>query len=288
MTITTVGVIGVGVIGEGIAQTLIEAGFRVCMVELSNERLARALSNIRQGLKLQRILASRAGKTPTRRSIDEDLSLVTSSTSCSVLRDCDAVIESVTESWPVKAEVYHQLHHVCRRDCVLVANPSVFPIARISEAASRNDTVVGVHFMNPVPMKEGVETIFLPTTSEATRRTLLDLLLAMGKRPIEVGDSPGFVSNRVMMPAINEAIALVQEGVASAQAVDDVFKFCFAHKMGPLETADLIGLDTVLLSLEALRGEFQDEKFAPARLLVEMVSSRKLGRKSGIGFYDYR
>src|ERR1051326_3235104 len=204
-----------------------------------------------------------------------------------VLRDADFVVENVTEKFEVKTQVYRQLDAICPPQCVFAANTSAIPITRIGAMTNRPTQVLGMHFMNPVPLKTAVEVIRGYHTSDTTIAVATRLLGLMGKKAILVNDSPGFVSNRVLMLTINEAIFLVQEKVASPEVVDDIFKNCFEHKMGPLETADLIGLDTILFSIEVLYDEFKDSKFRPCPLLRQMVDAGLHGRKTGRGFYSY-
>jgi len=199
----------------------------------------------------------------------------------------DFVIENVVEKWEVKAEVYRRLDAICPSHCVFAANTSAISITRIGSATKRPDRVLGMHFMNPVPLKAMVEVIKGYHTSQETLDRAQALLEAMGKECIVVNDMPGFVSNRVLMLTVNEAIFVVQDQVTTAENVDRIFKTCFGHKMGPLETGDLIGLDTILLSLEVLYEAYNDTKYRPCPLLKKMVSAGLLGRKSGRGFYNY-
>jgi len=278
----TIGVIGAGVMGVGLAQALAQNGLRTLLIDISDFILESALGQIRNGLRFARLLQKNLGATP-----EEILGRIQVSTDYAALREADFVIENVTEKVGVKTEVYRRLDTVCPPRCVFAANTSAIPITRIAAMTSRPAQVIGMHFMNPVPMKIAVEVIRGYHTSDQTIATATRLLALMGKKPILVGDSPGFVSNRVLMLTINEAIFLVQEKVATPEAVDEIFKNCFEHKMGPLETADLIGLDTILFSIEVLCDEFKDSKFRPCPLLRQMVDAGLHGRKSGRGFYIY-
>jgi 3-hydroxybutyryl-CoA dehydrogenase len=203
------------------------------------------------------------------------------------LEDVDFVVENATESWHVKEEAFTRLDRLCAPPCPLAANTSIIPISRIATVTAHPDRVIGIHFMNPVPLKAAVEVIPGDRTSDRTVAVTHRLLERMGKDPILVRDSPGFVSNRVLMLTVNEAAFLVHEEVATADVVDRVFEQCFGHPMGPLATADLIGLDTVLLSIAGLRDAFDDDKFRPCPLLESLVEEGRLGRKSGSGFFDY-
>jgi 3-hydroxybutyryl-CoA dehydrogenase len=197
------------------------------------------------------------------------------------------VIENVPEKWEIKREVYPRLDALCPERTVFAVNTSCISITRVGGLTRRPERVVGMHFMNPVPLKPMVEVIRGYHTSEETLDTARRLLRQMGKDGIVVNDLPGFVSNRILMLTVNEAIFVLQDGVATAEQVDQLFKTCFGHKMGPLETADLIGLDTILYSIEVLYESYSDGKYRPAPLLRKMVDAGLLGRKSGKGFYDY-
>jgi 3-hydroxybutyryl-CoA dehydrogenase len=282
MKIETVGVVGAGVMGVGVAQALAQSGIDVVMVDLTDEVLERARREIRDNVRMQGLFARRSAAGG-----DAVLERIETSTDYGRLAASDFVIENVVERWPVKEEVYARLDAVCRPEVCFAANTSAIPITRIGGATRRPDKVLGMHFMNPVPLKPVVEVIRGHHTSEETLDTARGLLAAMGKEGIVVNDSPGFVSNRVLMLTINEAIFLVQDGVAPAEDIDRLFKTCFGHKMGPLETGDLIGLDTILLSLEVLYESFNDDKFRPCPLLKKMVWAGQHGRKTGRGFYDY-
>lgn len=278
----TIGVIGAGVMGVGLAHALAQSGLRTLLIDVSDSILESALGQIRNNVRFQRLFHKDQGAAP-----EEILGRIKASSNYDILRDADFVIENVTEKLAIKAEVYSRLDETCSSQCIFAANTSAIPITRIGAMTRRSEQVLGMHFMNPVPLKTSVEVIRGYHTSDDTIATATRLLSLMGKKAIVVNDSPGFVSNRVLMLTINEAIFLVQERVAEPQAVDEIFKSCFEHKMGPLETADLIGLDTILLSIEVLYDEFKDSKFRPCPLLRQMVDAGLYGRKSGRGFYSY-
>lgn len=283
MKIQQVGVIGAGVMGRGVAQNLAQTGFQVVLVDVSTDILDQATEEIKQTIRLHKLLGQQQGPE----SPEEVLARITGSTDYESLAEVDYVIENVVEKWAVKQEVYHQLEAVCAEGCIFAANTSAIPITRLASATQRAPQVIGIHFMNPVPLKPTVEVIRGYHTSDETIEITQQLLAHMGKEGVIVNDAPGFVSNRVLMLTINEAIYLLHEQVASAEDVDRIFKSCFGHKMGPLETADLIGLDTILYSIEVLYKSFNDSKYRPCPLLKKMVDAGLHGRKSGQGFYSY-
>jgi 3-hydroxybutyryl-CoA dehydrogenase len=283
MEVNAVAVVGTGVIGTGLVQALAETGHRVVALDLSDAILGRSRDAVASNLRLHRLFR----KTPGR-STGETLANITWTTEPAALADANFVIENVTEKWDVKRELYATIDAVCAKDAVLAANTSAIAIARLAALTSAPARVIGLHFMNPVPLKPAVEVICGPATSAATLERTRSLLSAMGKQGIVVRDSPGFVSNRVLMLAINEAIRLVDEAVAAPEDVDRIFTACIGHKMGPLATADLIGLDTVLLSLEVLGESFGDGRFQPSPLLTRMVDEGRLGCKTGQGFFTYQ
>ena len=217
----------------------------------------------------------------------DTLSRITFTTDYEQLHDVDFVVENSTEKWHIKKEIYPQLDTICPESAVFAANTSCISITRIGSVTKRPDRIVGMHFMNPVPMKPTVEVIRGYHTSDETIEIATQFLAGMDKDGIVVNDSPGFVSNRVLMLTVNEAAFLLHEGVSTASDVDQIFKKCFGHKMGPLETADLIGLDTILYSIEVLHESFADSKYRPCPLLQKMVDAGLYGRKSGEGFYSY-
>ncbi|MGI5422207.1 3-hydroxyacyl-CoA dehydrogenase family protein [Actinomadura luteofluorescens] len=281
--INAVGVVGAGTIGTGVAHAFAEAGYPVVLVDTSEEALKTARETIAGNARLLPVVVGRA---PTR-TADEILALITPSTELGDLRDVGYVVENVTEKWDVKKDLYRDLDRVCAPECVLAVNTSAIPITRLAGRTSRPDKVIGNHFMNPVPVMPLVEIIRGFHTSEATLEASRRLLADIGKDTILVGDSSGFVTNRVLMLTINEAIFLLHEQVSSPTDIDRLFKKCFGHRMGPMETADLIGLDTVLYSLEVLLDEFKDPKYRPCPLLRRYVDAGLLGRKTGRGFHVY-
>lgn len=284
MNIQVVGVVGAGVMGIGVSQNLAQTGYQVILVDISEAILEGAEQEIKKNIRFQSLF----NKEKKVGSPDDILKKITFSTNYKLLDSADFVVENVTEKWDIKKEVYAQLDAICPERTVFAANTSAIPITRIASATKRAQNVIGMHFMNPVPMKSMVEVIRGYHTSDATIEIAKSFLAQMGKECIIVNDSPGFVSNRVLMLTINEAIFLLQERVASASDVDKIFKTCFGHKMGPLETADLIGLDTILLSIEVLYESFKDSKYRPCPLLKQMVEAGLYGQKSKQGFYVYQ
>ncbi|MEJ6480705.1 3-hydroxyacyl-CoA dehydrogenase NAD-binding domain-containing protein [Nostoc punctiforme UO1] len=281
--IQTVGVVGAGVMGIGVSQNLAQTGHQVILVDVSEDILNHAKQEIRNNVRFQGFFQ----KNSEVESPDDILNKIKFSTNYKFLEDAEFVIENVTEKWDIKKEVYAQLDAICPEKTAFAANTSAISITRIASVTKRATRVIGMHFMNPVPMKPMVEMIRGHHTSDETIETAKKMLAQMGKECIIVNDSPGFVSNRVLMLTINEAIFILQDQVASIEEVDKIFKTCFGHKMGPLETADLIGLDTILFSIEVLYQSFNDSKYRPCPLLKKMVDAGLHGRKSGKGFYAY-
>ncbi len=281
--IHVVGVVGAGVMGRGVAQLFAQTGHRVILVDIADDVLLRARQEIQTNVRMQGLFAPEMAACKPQDVIER----ITFTTSYPALAGADFVVENVTEKWDVKKSVYPQLDAVCPRSCVFGVNTSAIPITRVASLTTRAAAVVGMHFMNPVPLKPMVEVIRGYHTSDATIARAKALLGQAKRECIVVNDSPGFVTNRVMMLTVNEAIFLLQEQVSTAGDIDRLFKRCFGHKMGPLETADLIGLDTVLLSIEVIYEELNDSKYRPCPLLRKMVDAGLYGRKSGRGFYDY-
>ncbi|MDD9942727.1 MAG: 3-hydroxyacyl-CoA dehydrogenase family protein [Myxococcales bacterium] len=276
-----IGVVGAGVIGSGVAHALAQTGHRVLLVDKDETQLERACDQIHSQVRAVSLFGRR------KVAPEDVMSRIEATSDLSMLSAASFVVENVTERWSVKRPVYAAMDKICPDDCIFAANTSAIPISRIASSTRRADRVLGMHFMNPVPMKPLVELIRSQQTSAATLDRAHGLLASMDKEAVVVRDVAGFVSNRILMMTINEAIQLVHEEVASAPDVDRVFRGCFAHAMGPLETADLIGLDTILDSIEVLREAYGDGRFRPSPLLVQLVEAGQVGRKSGSGFYDY-
>jgi 3-hydroxybutyryl-CoA dehydrogenase len=276
-----IGVVGAGVMGVGVAQNLGQVGHEVILIDRNEEILAEARAAISRNCRLSRMMGGPA--------LDADaiLARVSTATSVDALAKAEIVIENVTENWEIKREVHAELDAVCAPDAVIIANTSAIPITRIASVGKHPERVVGVHFMNPVPAKPVVELIPGYHTSERTLERTRELLGSMEKRAVQAKDASGFISNRVLMLTVNEAAYLVYEGVATAESVDEVFRGCFGHPMGPLETADLIGVDTILYSVEVLHEHYADSKYRPCPLLKQMTDAGLHGRKSGQGFYTY-
>lgn len=276
-----VGVVGAGTIGRGVAHSFAAAGWEVRLTDISQWQLDSALDQIAGDLRMFGLYA--------RGSADPDtvLARITVGTDLAALDSADLVIENVTEDWDVKRPVYERLDAICRPDAVFGVNTSAIPIAKVAAATSRPEQVIGIHFMNPVPIIDTVEVMRGQETSDVTVAFARELIAGLGKTAVVVGDAPGFVTNRVLMLTINEAICCVDEQIASAEQVDLIFRGCIGFKMGPLETADLIGLDTVLNSINQMHAAFKDDKYRPAPLLQRMVDAGLLGCKRGRGFYEY-
>lgn len=278
-----VGVVGAGVMGRGVAQTVATGGFNVVLVDVSDSILREALNNISMNVKAKKLMSSNRGSGQA-----QMLSKITLSCDLGALAICDVVIENVVEDTGMKRSVWRTLGQTTRSDTILAANTSTFPISEIAGFTAHADRVIGLHFMNPAHVKQFVEVIPGALTSQHTISAALRFLTAIGKHGIVVKDAPGFVTNRILMLTINEAIRTVEEGTAEAADVDRIFVGCFGHPMGPLATADLIGLDTILLSLESLASRLHDGKYEPVTLLRRLVSNGQLGRKTGRGFFEYR
>jgi 3-hydroxybutyryl-CoA dehydrogenase len=277
-----VAVIGGGTMGNGIAQAFATSGFDVELVDVSDDFVSRALATVGRNLervaKKQEWLAGRAA---------EVLQRIRGGTAFEAVRDCELAIEAVSEDFALKKRVFERLDAAARPEAILATNTSSISITEIAATTKRADRVIGMHFMNPVPVMPLVEIIRGLQTSDATCALVADLAQRLGKTPVEVNDYPGFVSNRILMPMINEAAFCLMEGVATREAIDTVMKLGMNHPMGPLALADLIGLDTCLSIMEVLHQGLGDDKYRPCPLLRKMVRAGRLGRKSGHGFYEY-
>jgi 3-hydroxybutyryl-CoA dehydrogenase len=283
MDFPIVGVVGAGTMGTGVALSLALTQHHVVLVDVSEQLLTKAHLEIDNALRI----ATLFGQGLPRSSSATVFQRIEETTDYTKLGRAQFVIENATEHWDVKKEVYKTLDLVTNPETFLSANTSATSITKLGSLLKQPNRLVGMHFMNPPAIMPVVELVRGYHTSSDTLRAAEALIKEMGKESIVVNDSPGFVTNRVMMLMINEAILLAEERVASVADIDRLFKTCFGHKMGPLETADLIGLDTVLLSLEVILRDFNDDKYRPSLLLQRLVSAGLLGRKSGHGFYEY-
>jgi len=282
MQVRTVGVIGAGTMGNGIAHAAARSGLKVILYDLEQRFLDRALSTIAKNL--DREVAKTKITADDKTAV---LSRIAAVTQNSALSESDFVIEAAVEDVETKSKVFEAMDTIARPGVILASNTSSISITKIASKTKRPDKVIGMHFMNPVPMMTLVEVVRGLATSDETCKTTKELAESMGKTPVEVNDFPGFVSNRVLMPMINEAIYCVMEGVGTAEAVDSVMKLGMNHPMGPLALADLIGLDVCLDIMEVLHTGLGDSKYRPCPLLRKMVDAGHLGRKSGQGFYRY-
>lgn len=272
--------------GSGIAQVAASSGLDVIVKDVDSAALERALAGIRSSLSriLQKILEDDSAR---QRTLHEALARIRTTTRWEPLAKADFVVEAVFEDYETKKRVFSQLDQVCRQDVILASNTSSLPITRLAATSGRPDRFIGMHFMNPVPLMKLVEIIRGLATSEQTFRAASDLATALEKTPVEVNDFPGFVSNRVLMPMLNEAMFAVMEGVSTAESIDTIMRLGMNHPMGPLRLADFIGLDVCLSVMEVLYGGFGDSKYRPCPLLRKMVDAGHLGRKTGRGFYQY-
>ena len=282
MAIQRVGVIGAGTMGNGIAHVFARSGYQVVLCDLEQEFLDRALTVIAKNLDRE---VAKAKITDTQKS--ETLRRIKLTTDRPQLAACDFIVEAASEKLDIKSELFRDLDRICRPEVIVASNTSSISITKLAATTARPKNVIGMHFFNPVPVMKLVEVVRGLATSDETFHTVCELSRKLEKTPVEVNDAPGFVSNRVLMPLLNEAMYAVMEGVATPEAVDEVFKLGMAHPMGPLALADFIGLDVCLDIMQVLQRGLGDPKYRPCPLLIKMVDAGRLGKKSGHGFYQY-
>ncbi len=282
MTIQTIGVVGAGTMGNGIAHVCAKSGFDVVLVEVEQRFLDRGLATISKNLARE---VEKSKITPAER--DVTFARIQGTLSRDALAACQLVVEAASERFEVKQQLFQALDQLCPPETILASNTSSISITKLAGQTKRPDRIIGMHFFNPVPVMKLVEVIRGLATSDETYGAVKAASERLGKTPVEVNDAPGFAANRVLLPMINEAIFAVMEGVATPEAIDEVFKLGMAHPMGPLTLADFIGLDICLDILRVLHAGLGDDKYRPCPLLVRMVDAGWLGRKSGHGFYKY-
>ncbi len=277
-----IGVLGTGTMGAGIIQVLAQNGYEVVLRARRDSSVEKGIATVNKNL--DRLVAK---EKITEANKKEIMDRIKGSTDISIVADADLIIEAATEDMEAKKALFAELDELCKPETIIATNTSSLSITEIGASTKRPDKIIGMHFFNPVPMMKLVEIIKGLATSEETKDTILKLTEALGKTPVEVEEAPGFVVNRVLVPMINEGIGIYADGVASVESIDSAMKLGANHPMGPLELGDLIGLDVCLAIMETLYSEFGDTKYRPHTLLRKMVRAGKLGRKTGIGFYDY-
>ena len=278
----SIGVIGAGTMGNGIAHVASLSGFKVVMIDLNQDCLDRGLSIIKKNMQRQ-VNKEKISIL----DMENSLHRISASTDFKILENVDMVIEAATENPEVKKNIFTSIIDICNENTILATNTSSISIDSLASICKNPDKMIGMHFMNPVPLMSLVEVIIGSKTSSSTEKIVLEVAKKMGKVPVVCNDSPGFVANRILIPMINEAIFAYEEGVATVEAIDKIMTLGMNHPMGPLKLADLIGLDVVLYICNILHQDFNDDKYKPSQLLVDMVDRGRLGYKSGQGFYKY-
>ncbi len=278
-----ISVIGAGTMGNGIAHTFAQKDFNVSLVDISAEALAKAIATIEKNLD-RMVKKEKISKEEKMQTLSN---LTTYTDIPEGVKNADLVVEAATENVDLKLKIFKQLDEICNTNTILASNTSSISITEIAAVTNRAEKVIGMHFMNPVPIMKLVEVIRGKETSDNVTSLIMQMSKDLGKIPVEVNDAPGFVANRILMPMINEAIYTLHENVSSVEGIDTVMILGMSHPMGPLHLADFIGLDVCLSILEVMHKGFEDKKYTPCPLLIDMVNSGNLGVKSGVGFYDY-